>query len=89
MGAMVTCPLEVIKTRLQSSGLTLRQVYLSQVQLGTLSGTSMVRPTRVAPGLFQVLRYVYLANYCNTGFINVYANVVDFKLLSSEFEKVS
>ncbi|RXM93135.1 Solute carrier family 25 member 33 [Acipenser ruthenus] len=55
---MVTCPLEVIKTRLQSSGLTLRQVYLSQVQLGTLSGTSMVRPTRVAPGLFQVLRSI-------------------------------
>ncbi|XP_041130347.1 solute carrier family 25 member 33-like isoform X2 [Polyodon spathula] len=55
---MVTCPLEVIKTRLQSSGLTLRQVYLSQVQLGTLNGTSMVRPTRVAPGLFQVLRSI-------------------------------
>ncbi|MGH0116398.1 UNVERIFIED_CONTAM: hypothetical protein FKN15_035702 [Acipenser sinensis] len=58
VGAMVTCPLEVIKTRLQSSGLTLRQVYLSQVQLGTLSGTSMVRPTRVAPGLFQILRSI-------------------------------
>ncbi|XP_041130412.1 solute carrier family 25 member 33-like isoform X1 [Polyodon spathula] len=58
VGAMVTCPLEVIKTRLQSSGLTLRQVYLSQVQLGTLNGTSMVRPTRVAPGLFQVLRSI-------------------------------
>lgn len=56
VGAIVTCPLEVLKTRLQSSGLTLRPVF--QVQLGTLSGTGVIRPGTVTPGLLQVLRYV-------------------------------
>lgn len=50
----MTCPLEVLKTRLQSSGLTLRPVF--QVQLGTLSGTGVIRPGTVTPGLLQVLR---------------------------------
>ncbi|XP_042199627.1 solute carrier family 25 member 33 [Callorhinchus milii] len=58
VGAIVTCPLEVIKTRLQSSGLTLRQVYIPQVNLNTINGPGVVRPTRVAPGLFQVLKMI-------------------------------
>ncbi|XP_028663730.1 solute carrier family 25 member 33 [Erpetoichthys calabaricus] len=58
VGAIVTCPLEVIKTRLQSSGISLRPLYLSQIQLGTLNGTGVVRPTSVAPGLLQVLRSI-------------------------------
>ncbi|CAB1429929.1 unnamed protein product [Pleuronectes platessa] len=53
VGAIVTCPLEVLKTRLQSSGLTLRPVF--QVHLGTLSGTGVIRP---GPGLLQVLRSI-------------------------------
>ena len=56
VGAIVTCPLEVLKTRLQSSGLALRPVF--QVQMGTLSGTGVIRPGTVTPGLLQVLRYV-------------------------------
>uniref|UniRef100_W5MJ93 Solute carrier family 25 member 33 n=3 Tax=Lepisosteus oculatus TaxID=7918 RepID=W5MJ93_LEPOC len=56
VGAIMTCPLEVIKTRLQSSGLSLRPIF--QVQLGTLNGTGMIRPSPVAPGLFQVLRSI-------------------------------
>ena len=52
----MTCPLEVLKTRLQSSGLALRPVF--QVQMGTLSGTGVIRPGTVTPGLLQVLRYV-------------------------------
>ncbi|XP_035163524.1 solute carrier family 25 member 33 isoform X2 [Callithrix jacchus] len=55
VGAIFTCPLEVIKTRLQSSRLALRTVYYPQVHLGTISGAGMVRPTSVTPGLFQVL----------------------------------
>uniref|UniRef100_A0A665UH00 Solute carrier family 25 member 33 n=1 Tax=Echeneis naucrates TaxID=173247 RepID=A0A665UH00_ECHNA len=56
VGAIVTCPLEVLKTRLQSSGLTLRPIF--QVQLGTLSGTGVIRPGAVTPGLLQVLRSI-------------------------------
>uniref|UniRef100_A0A674N9Z3 Solute carrier family 25 member 33 n=1 Tax=Takifugu rubripes TaxID=31033 RepID=A0A674N9Z3_TAKRU len=56
VGAIVTCPLEVLKTRLQSSGLTLRPVF--QVQLGTVSGTGVIRPGTVTPGLLQVLRSI-------------------------------
>uniref|UniRef100_A0AAZ3QUB6 Solute carrier family 25 member 33 n=1 Tax=Oncorhynchus tshawytscha TaxID=74940 RepID=A0AAZ3QUB6_ONCTS len=57
VGAIVTCPLEVLKTRLQSSGITLRPMF--QVQLGTLNGTGVIRPgsgTITPPGLLQVLR---------------------------------
>ena len=50
----MTCPLEVLKTRLQSSGLSLRPVF--QVQMGTLSGAGVIRPGTVTPGLLQVLR---------------------------------
>ncbi|KAG8505595.1 Solute carrier family 25 member 33 [Galemys pyrenaicus] len=63
VGAIFTCPLEVIKTRLQSSRLALGTVYYPQVQLGTLSGAGMVRPASVAPGLLQVLKAVYFACY--------------------------
>ncbi|KAM3872517.1 solute carrier family 25 member 33 [Diretmus argenteus] len=58
VGAIMTCPLEVLKTRLQSSGVTLRPVF--QVQLGALSGTGVIRPgtTGVTPGLLQVLRSI-------------------------------
>ena len=56
VGAIVTCPLEVLKTRLQSSSLDLRPVF--QVQMGSLSGTGVIRPGTVTPGLLQVLRYV-------------------------------
>nr|XP_046200707.1 solute carrier family 25 member 33-like [Oncorhynchus gorbuscha] len=59
VGAIVTCPLEVLKTRLQSSGLALRPVF--QVQLGTLNGTGVIRPgsgTVTPPGLLQVLRSI-------------------------------
>ncbi|XP_030625994.1 solute carrier family 25 member 33 [Chanos chanos] len=56
VGAIMTCPLEVLKTRLQSSGLTLRPVL--QVQLGTLHGTSVIRPGPVSPSLWQVLRSI-------------------------------
>jgi hypothetical protein len=56
VGAIFTCPLEVIKTRLQSSRLALRTVYYPQVHLGTISGAGMVRPTSVTPGLLQVLK---------------------------------
>ncbi|KTG06065.1 hypothetical protein cypCar_00050105 [Cyprinus carpio] len=52
----MTCPLEVLKTRLQSSGLTLRPVF--QVQLGTFNGAGVIRPGPVTPGLLQVLRSI-------------------------------
>uniref|UniRef100_A0AAV2LYG1 Mitochondrial carrier protein n=1 Tax=Knipowitschia caucasica TaxID=637954 RepID=A0AAV2LYG1_KNICA len=55
VGAIVTCPLEVLKTRLQSSGLALRPVY--QVQLSG-TGAGVIRPGTVTPGLFQVLRSI-------------------------------
>uniref|UniRef100_A0A8C7X7I8 Solute carrier family 25 member 36a n=1 Tax=Oryzias sinensis TaxID=183150 RepID=A0A8C7X7I8_9TELE len=43
VGAILTCPLEVVKTRLQSSSITL---YVSEVQLSTVNGASV---TRVSP----------------------------------------
>nr|BAB30846.1 unnamed protein product [Mus musculus] len=58
VGAIFTCHLEVIKTRLQSSRLALRTVYYPQVHLGTISGAGMVRPTSVTPGLLQVLKSI-------------------------------
>uniref|UniRef100_A0A672FLS3 Solute carrier family 25 member 33 n=1 Tax=Salarias fasciatus TaxID=181472 RepID=A0A672FLS3_SALFA len=57
IGAIVTCPLEVLKTRLQSSGIALRPAVF-QVQLGTLSGAGVIRPGTVTPGLLQVLRSI-------------------------------
>ncbi|XP_069771662.1 solute carrier family 25 member 33 [Narcine bancroftii] len=64
VGAIVTCPLEVIKTRLQSSGLTLRSVYIPQVNLNTINGPGVVRPARVAPGLLQVLKALDISEGC-------------------------
>lgn len=58
VGAIFTCPLEVIKTRLQSSRLALRTVYYPQVHLGTISGAGVMRPTSVTPGLLQVLKSI-------------------------------
>lgn len=43
MGAILTCPLEVVKTRLQSSTITL---YVSEVQLSAVNGATVAR---VAP----------------------------------------
>ncbi|KAL7976228.1 hypothetical protein Chor_008325 [Crotalus horridus] len=58
VGAIFTCPLEVIKTRLQSSRLAFRAVYYPQIHLGTLSGEGMVRPTSLPPGVLQVLKSI-------------------------------
>ncbi|KAM4702894.1 solute carrier family 25 member 33 [Rhinophrynus dorsalis] len=59
VGAIVTCPLEVIKTRLQSSGIAFQPVYYPQVQLGALNGGEVVRPaTSVPPGTLQVLKSI-------------------------------
>ncbi|XP_053547446.1 solute carrier family 25 member 33 [Bombina bombina] len=60
VGAIVTCPLEVIKTRLQSSAVALRPVYYPQVQLGTLSGGGGVvrQAASVSPGVLQVLKSI-------------------------------
>ncbi|XP_063173520.1 solute carrier family 25 member 33 isoform X2 [Candoia aspera] len=63
VGAIFTCPLEVIKTRLQSSRLAFRAIYYPQVHLGTLSGDGMVRPASLPPSLIQVLKAVYFACY--------------------------
>ncbi|XP_044301424.1 solute carrier family 25 member 33 [Varanus komodoensis] len=58
VGAIFTCPLEVIKTRLQSSKLAFRAVYYPQVHLGTISGEGMVRPASVSPGLIRILKSI-------------------------------
>ncbi|XP_075046393.1 solute carrier family 25 member 33 [Mixophyes fleayi] len=59
VGAIVTCPLEVIKTRLQSSGIAIHSVYYPQVQLGTLSGGGVARTaTSVSPSVLQVLKSI-------------------------------
>nr|XP_033814273.1 solute carrier family 25 member 36 [Geotrypetes seraphini] len=55
VGAILTCPLEVVKTRLQSSSITL---YISEVQLTTLNGASVNRVTRVSPGPLHCLRMI-------------------------------
>ncbi|KAL4658489.1 solute carrier family 25 member 33 isoform X4 [Arapaima gigas] len=55
VAAIVTCPLEVLKTRLQSSGLAVRPVV--QVQMG-LHGACVIRPAAVTPSLFQVFRSI-------------------------------
>ncbi|XP_068602466.1 solute carrier family 25 member 33 isoform X1 [Brachionichthys hirsutus] len=56
VGAIVTCPLEVLKTRLQSSGLALRPIF--QVQLGALSSTGVIRPGTVTPGVLRGLQSI-------------------------------
>lgn len=53
VGAILTCPLEVVKTRLQSSSVTL---YISEVHLNTVSGATVNRVTRVSPGPLHCLK---------------------------------
>ncbi|XP_074857888.1 solute carrier family 25 member 33-like [Carettochelys insculpta] len=56
-GAILTCPLEVVKTRLQSSSLALRPLCLPEVQLQGLNG-GLVRPSLPSPGVFQLMRAI-------------------------------
>ncbi|XP_075759645.1 solute carrier family 25 member 36-like [Pelodiscus sinensis] len=56
-GAILTCPLEVVKTRLQSSSLALRPLCLPEVQLQGLSG-GLVRPALPSPGVLQLMRAI-------------------------------
>uniref|UniRef100_A0A3Q3RD61 Solute carrier family 25 member 36 n=1 Tax=Monopterus albus TaxID=43700 RepID=A0A3Q3RD61_MONAL len=58
VGAILTCPLEVVKTRLQSSSITL---YISEVQLSTVNGGSVARVA--PPGPLHCLRAIYFAAY--------------------------
>ncbi|XP_076000844.1 solute carrier family 25 member 36-A-like [Genypterus blacodes] len=53
VGAILTCPLEVVKTRLQSSAITL---YISEVQLSTVNGPSVARVA--APGPLHTLKMI-------------------------------
>uniref|UniRef100_A0A3B5L6U9 Solute carrier family 25 member 36a n=1 Tax=Xiphophorus couchianus TaxID=32473 RepID=A0A3B5L6U9_9TELE len=58
VGAILTCPLEVVKTRLQSSSITL---YVSEVQLSTVNGPSVTRVS--PPGPLHCLKAIYFAAY--------------------------
>lgn len=53
VGAILTCPLEVVKTRLQSSSVTL---YISEVHLNTMAGASVNRI--VSPGPLHCLKLI-------------------------------
>ncbi|CDQ80635.1 solute carrier family 25 member 36-A-like isoform X1 [Oncorhynchus nerka] len=53
VGAILTCPLEVVKTRLQSSHITL---YVSGVQLSTVNGPSVARMS--PPGPLHCLKLI-------------------------------
>ncbi|KAM3669765.1 solute carrier family 25 member 36 [Ammospiza nelsoni] len=55
VGAILTCPLEVVKTRLQSSSVTL---YISEVHLNTLNGATVNRVARVSPGPLHCLKMI-------------------------------
>ncbi|XP_077579882.1 solute carrier family 25 member 36-A-like [Stigmatopora nigra] len=54
VGAILTCPLEVVKTRLQSSSITL---YISEVQLSTVNGASVARVA--PPGPLHCLKLIF------------------------------
>uniref|UniRef100_A0A8C6XVZ5 Solute carrier family 25 member 33 n=1 Tax=Naja naja TaxID=35670 RepID=A0A8C6XVZ5_NAJNA len=56
-GAILTCPLEVVKTRLQSSTLAPRPVCLPAVQLQGVNGT-FVRPGLPRIGFLELLRII-------------------------------
>uniref|UniRef100_A0A3Q2QVV3 Solute carrier family 25 member 36a n=1 Tax=Fundulus heteroclitus TaxID=8078 RepID=A0A3Q2QVV3_FUNHE len=58
VGAILTCPLEVVKTRLQSSSVTL---YISEVQLSTVNGASVARVS--PPGPLHCLKAIYFGAY--------------------------
>ncbi|XP_026082644.1 solute carrier family 25 member 36-A-like [Carassius auratus] len=53
VGAILTCPLEVVKTRLQSSSITLR---FSELHLSTVNGASVARVA--PPGPLHCLRLI-------------------------------
>uniref|UniRef100_A0A8C5A2F7 Solute carrier family 25 member 36a n=1 Tax=Gadus morhua TaxID=8049 RepID=A0A8C5A2F7_GADMO len=53
VGAILTCPLEVVKTRLQSSHVTF---YISDVQLSTVNGASVARMS--PPGPIHCLKLI-------------------------------
>ncbi|KAM9315605.1 solute carrier family 25 member 36 [Gastrophryne carolinensis] len=53
VGAILTCPLEVVKTRLQSSSMTL---YISEVHVSTMNGVSINRV--VSPGPLHCLKMI-------------------------------
>ncbi|TRY95503.1 hypothetical protein DNTS_026160 [Danionella cerebrum] len=53
VGAIVTCPLEVVKTRLQSSSVTF---YVSEVQLNAMNGASVAR--MAPPGPLHCLKLI-------------------------------
>lgn len=54
VGAILTCPLEVVKTRLQSSSSV--TLYISEVQLNTVNGASVNRV--VSPGPLHCLKMI-------------------------------
>ncbi|KAM6439271.1 solute carrier family 25 member 33-like isoform 1-T1 [Rhynochetos jubatus] len=56
-GAILTCPLEVVKTRLQSSQLALRPLCLSEIQLPGMS-VRLMNPTPPSPGVLKLLRAI-------------------------------
>ncbi|XP_043925939.1 solute carrier family 25 member 36 [Protopterus annectens] len=55
VGAILTCPLEVVKTRLQSSSITF---YIPAVHLSTVNGATVNRVTRLSPGPFYCLKMI-------------------------------
>uniref|UniRef100_UPI00398F04F0 solute carrier family 25 member 36-A isoform X4 n=1 Tax=Pristiophorus japonicus TaxID=55135 RepID=UPI00398F04F0 len=55
VGAILTCPLEVVKTRLQSSSVTL---YIPEVHLNTINGARVSRVARVSPGPLHCLKMI-------------------------------
>uniref|UniRef100_A0A3P9LCB5 Solute carrier family 25 member 36a n=1 Tax=Oryzias latipes TaxID=8090 RepID=A0A3P9LCB5_ORYLA len=58
VGAILTCPLEVVKTRLQSSSISL---YISEVQLTAVNGAGVARVS--PPGPLHCLKAIYFAAY--------------------------
>ncbi|XP_019382224.1 PREDICTED: solute carrier family 25 member 33-like, partial [Gavialis gangeticus] len=56
-GAILTCPLEVVKTRLQSSSLALRPLYYSEVQLQGVNA-GLMRPAPPSIGVLRLLRTI-------------------------------
>ncbi|XP_038074848.1 solute carrier family 25 member 36-A-like [Patiria miniata] len=61
VGAILTCPLEVVKTRLQSSNTSLRKVYIPNVNAGlsTTGGVTEVKGySRQSLGVIRCLRYI-------------------------------
>ncbi|XP_042194926.1 solute carrier family 25 member 36 [Callorhinchus milii] len=55
VGAILTCPLEVVKTRLQSSSVTL---YIPEMHLSTVHGPRVNRVARVSPSPLHCLKVI-------------------------------